>query len=54
MIISPMGGQVLSIATSDGDELVTAEINLLDCEDARKAIFYSRDRRPELYKRLIK
>lgn len=53
MIISPMGGEIMAVAETDGDELVTAEIDLLDCVDAQKAIFYSRDRRPDLYKRLI-
>jgi N-carbamoylputrescine amidase len=51
MIINPEG----KIITQGGveEEIVMADIDLEDVEKARKAFPYFRDRRPELYERLL-
>jgi predicted amidohydrolase len=49
VLISPLGGTVLTRAKTDGNELVLAEIDLGDVQEARTRMPFPRDRRPEHY-----
>lgn len=49
VIVSPLGGQVLARASTDGNEVVTATIDLDDTVEARTRMPFPRDRRPEYY-----
>ena len=54
LIASPIGGQVLAEATTDGDELVAAPVDRTDVVRARRRINWARDRRPDQYGRLVR
>jgi predicted amidohydrolase len=49
VVITPLGGEVLARAKTDGTELVLAEIDLDDVAEARTRMPFPRDRRPEHY-----
>ena len=53
LIISPIAGDILAKAETDGDELVVTEINLDDILEAKKIGPYFRDRRPGEYEILV-
>jgi beta-ureidopropionase len=52
MIVNPEGKIIAQGGTEE--EIVMADIDLEDVEKARKAFPYFRDRRPELYERLLR
>jgi beta-ureidopropionase len=52
MIVNPEGKTIAQGGTEE--EIVMADIDLEDVEKARKAFPYFRDRRPELYERLLR
>jgi predicted amidohydrolase len=54
MIISPLGGDIVSEGSADREELVVAEIDLDDVAEARKRLPFWRDRRPETYAELVR
>jgi predicted amidohydrolase len=49
VVITPLGGEVLARAKTDGTELVLAEIDLDDVAEARTRMPFPGDRRPEHY-----
>lgn len=53
MIISPVDGIILASAKTEGDELVTQQIDLNDIKKARKNLPFWRDRMPFEYKKLV-
>ena len=53
MIVSPVGAEVLAVAKGDGDELLVATLDLDDVGRAQKSLPWWRDRRPDLYGRLV-
>lgn len=52
VVISPLGGEVIARAKTDGNEVVLAEIDLDDVIEARTRMPFARDRRPEHYRAL--
>jgi predicted amidohydrolase len=52
IVITPLGGELLARAKTDGDELVVAGIDLDDVAEARTRMPFPRDRRPEHYREL--
>lgn len=54
MIIDPIGAEIVAMAKQDGDELLVATLDLDDVARAQKSLPWWRDRRPELYGRLVK
>jgi len=54
LVISPGGGEVLARAKTSEDELVVCEVDLDSINEARKALPWMRDRRPEAYVGLCK
>ncbi len=53
LIASPLGGEVMAKATTDGDEVVTATVDLTDNLEATKRLPFARDRRPDQYGPLV-
>lgn len=53
MIITPLGGDILTEGTPAGEELVIADVDLDDVAEARRRIPWWRDRRPDAYVELI-
>lgn len=53
LIISPLAGEILATGSADQEEVVSAEIDLDEVLNARKSTPFWRDRRPEVYRRLI-
>jgi predicted amidohydrolase len=49
VVVTPLGGEVVARAKTDGTELVLAEIDLDDVAEARTRMPFPRDRRPEHY-----
>jgi predicted amidohydrolase len=49
MIVSPLGGAVLTRAKTDGHEVILTAIDLDDVVEARTRMPFARDRRPEYY-----
>ena len=54
MIINPIGAEVMAVAKNDGDELLVATLDLDDVDRAQKSLPWWRDRRPDLYGRLVR
>lgn len=52
-IASPAGGEIIAQATSDGDEIIAAKIDLEDVERVRAKLPIGRDRRTDLYGELL-
>ena len=52
VVISPLGGEVVARAKTDGDEVVLAEMDLDHVTEARTRMPFPRDRRPEHYRDL--
>ncbi len=54
MIVNPVGAEVMAVAKGDGDELLVATLDLDDVARAQKSLPWWRDRRPDLYGRLVR
>jgi predicted amidohydrolase len=52
-IASPIGGEIIAQASSEGDELVIAKVDLEDVERVRAKLPLGRDRRTDLYGELL-
>jgi predicted amidohydrolase len=52
VVVTPLGGEVLVRAKTDGNEVLLAEIDLEDVAEARTRMPFPRDRRPEHYREL--
>ena len=53
IIVNPQG-EIVAMATSWDDELITADLNFSQCELGRKTIFaFEKHRRPETYRRIV-
>ena len=50
LVASPLGGDLLARAATDGDEVVVATLDLGDLAEARKRLPFARDRRPDQYR----
>ncbi len=53
MIISAVGGEIITQGDNKGDELVFATIDLDDIKDVRANLPLTRDLRPDLYRKLF-
>lgn len=53
MVITPLGGDIVAEGSADEEELVTTEIDLDDVAEARRRLPWWRDRRPEMYGKLV-
>ena len=53
LIASPLGGDLVAKAATDGDEVVTATVDLADNLEATKRLPFARDRRPDQYGSLV-
>lgn len=53
MIVNPIGAEVMAVAKGDGDEVLVATLDLDDVARAQKSLPWWRDRRPDLYGRLV-
>jgi predicted amidohydrolase len=53
MIVNPVGAEVMAVAKGDGAELLVATLDLDDVGRAQKSLPWWRDRRPDLYGRLV-
>jgi predicted amidohydrolase len=54
MIVNPIGAEIMAVAKNDGDELLVATLDLDDVDGAQKSLPWWRDRRPDLYARLVR
>jgi beta-ureidopropionase len=54
MIVSPLGAEIVALAKSDRDELLVATLDLDQVAQAQKSLPWWRDRRPDLYGRLVR
>lgn len=54
MIVNPVGAEVMALAKTDGDELLLVTLDLDDVGRAQKSLPWWRDRRPDLYGRLVR
>jgi predicted amidohydrolase len=54
MIVNPIGAEVMAVTKSDGAELLVATLDMDDVDRAQKSLPWWRDRRPELYGRLVR
>ena len=54
MIVSPLGGKILSISEKDDSDIIAAELDLEKLQEAREELPVNRDRRPEFYSILAK
>jgi predicted amidohydrolase len=54
MIVNPVGAEIMALAKSDGDELLVTTLELDDVTRAQKSLPWWRDRRPDLYGRLVR
>ena len=54
MIVNPIGAEVMAVAKDDTDTLLVTTLDLDDVERAQKSLPWWRDRRPELYGRLVR
>ncbi len=54
MVVSPLGAEVLATAKDESDELLVATLDLDDVATAQKSLPWWRDRRPDLYGRLVR
>jgi predicted amidohydrolase len=53
MIVSPVGAEIMEVTKTDGPELLVATLDLDDVDRAQKSLPWWRDRRPDLYGRLV-
>ncbi len=53
MIVNPVGAEVMAVTKTDGPELLVATLDLDDVDRAQKSLPWWRDRRPDLYGRLV-
>jgi predicted amidohydrolase len=53
MIVSPVGASVMATAGADEPQLLVQELDLDEVAAAQKSLPWWRDRRPDLYKRLV-
>ena len=53
MIVNPVGAEIMAMTKGDGDELLVATLDLDDVDRAQKSLPWWRDRRPDLYGRLV-
>lgn len=53
MIVNPVGAEIMAVTKSDGPELLVATLDMDDVDRAQKSLPWWRDRRPELYGRLV-
>ncbi len=54
LIVNPAGAEIMAVTKSDGDELLVATLDLDDVDRAQKSLPWWRDRRPDLYGRLVR
>jgi beta-ureidopropionase len=54
MIVNPVGAEIMGVTKTDGDELLVATLDLDDVDRAQKSLPWWRDRRPDLYGRLVR
>lgn len=54
MIVNPIGAEIVALAKTDGEELLVATLELDDVSRAQKSLPWWRDRRPDLYGRLVR
>lgn len=54
MIVNPVGAEIVAMAKPDADELLVATLDLDDVARAQKSLPWWRDRRPDLYGRLVR
>jgi len=54
LIVNPAGAEIMAVAKSDKDELLVATLDLDDVDRAQKSLPWWRDRRPDLYGRLVR
>jgi predicted amidohydrolase len=54
MIVSPVGAEILAVTKSDGAELLVATLDMDEVDRAQKSLPWWRDRRPDLYGRLVR
>lgn len=53
MIVNPVGADVTAVTKTDGPELLVATLDMDDVDRAQKSLPWWRDRRPDLYHRLV-
>jgi predicted amidohydrolase len=53
MIVNPVGAEIMAVTKSDGPELLVATLDMDDADRAQKSLPWWRDRRPDLYGRLV-
>jgi predicted amidohydrolase len=54
MIVGPVGAEIMAVTKSDGPELLVATLDLDEVDQAQKSLPWWRDRRPDLYGRLVR
>jgi predicted amidohydrolase len=54
MIVGPVGAEIMAVAESDEDELLICTLDLEEVDRAQKSLPFWRDRRPDLYGRLVR
>jgi predicted amidohydrolase len=54
LIVNPVGAEIVALAKTDGDQLLVATLDLDDVARAQKSLPWWRDRRPDLYGRLVR
>jgi predicted amidohydrolase len=54
MIVNPIGAEIIALAKTDGAEVLVATLDLDDVACAQKSLPWWRDRRPDLYGRLVR
>jgi len=53
MIVNPVGAEIMAVTKTDGPELLVATLDMADVHRAQKSLPWWRDRRPDLYGRLV-
>jgi predicted amidohydrolase len=53
LIVNPVGAEIVGVTKTDGPELLIATLDLDDVDRAQKSLPWWRDRRPDLYGRLV-
>ena len=53
MIVNPVGAEIMAVTKSDGPELLVASLDMDDVDRAQQSLPWWRDRRPDLYGRLV-
>ena len=54
MVVNPVGAEIMGVTETDGDEVLVRTLDLDDVDRARKSLPWWRDRRPDLYGRLVR